>query len=119
VVVADVTAELCTVRTQRANKSAVHVRHPRQQSLTLCGRPVARLLRDDETPRIVGCRDCRLSQTCREDRDARGLPELCWHWHRPWGPRKADQQVRCAQPIGAHAVTALGSPLHDGMRRDP
>lgn len=100
--------------TQRTNRSAVHVRHPREDSLTLCGRTVDKYPPVDSREGLatspVGCPDCRVLERIREDRIARGLPELCWAYPRFMGHRLP----RCSQPLDGHAKRRGGGELHDG-----
>lgn len=79
--------------------SEVHARHPHLARMTFCGRSIGWDLHPD-VGRPLGCGECRRLTAMARDREARGLPELCFAMSRPF-PRRGGYTL-CLEPVEGH-----------------
>lgn len=97
------------------NTTAVHVRSPRDERLTCCGRTVPAWQSAADGP--VSCRACRTILAAITDRRARGLPERCYVLaETDWRSRR---RVLCEQPVEGHRLRPdrdYSIPWHDGVQ---
>jgi hypothetical protein len=101
-------------RSGTANRDAVHIRHPHNQRLTLCGRTVVANTNHPPAGAVSGCKDCRITRLMVLDRAAQGLPELCLHWTKIYW--HSSVRVRCMQTIEGHRLRpdlSYDAPWHD------
>lgn len=110
----------CYPLTRGIRSPTVHVRHPKIDRMTLCGRTIGHDIQPFEDAPI-GCADCRITRTMIVDRETRGFPELCLAFSRPW-PNRSKEQTRCMQPVEGHRLRPdvdYDSPWYDGQELPP